>query len=189
MKILYLIPLFIVLSSCNQEKKVEVQPTEKISPEEAKKEIDQTVLLSNITKHKFSNPTVEDEFKLTITGKSILEGEMNFTITDAKGVQIFTNTLSSDYLIGFGSNDGGSMTNEEQVAYITKRVQDFFNEENFVKPVITKETKLEGASVNKLTWEEFKSEPKLIGFTYLLGKEDRRNIIFSRNREVVLNYN
>ena len=139
--------------------------------------------------HAFSDPSKKDEFRIVITGKSLLKGKALFTITSAEGKNLLKEEFDADYLLDYGFM-GDINSKKETDAYITKRVKDFFSPDQFSVPAIKEEDVFEDQSyyIDKETWEEIKKDKNAIGFYYLLGKEDGRHIAFSKKKRKVVMY-
>lgn len=148
-------------------------------------------LIENKVLHAFSDPSKKDEFRIVVTGKSLLKGKVIFTITSAEGKNLLKEEFDADYLLGYDFT-GDIHSQKETDAFITKRIKEFFSKEKFSVPAIEEEVVFEDQSyyIDKETWEEIKTNKNAIGFYYLLGKEDGRHITFSKKKgKVVMFYN
>ena len=188
--------LFSCGDSTREKAKKSVEMDEPQTEEPVKPETEAVIeksayLIENKVLRAFSDPAKKDEFRIVVTGKSLLKGKVLFTITSAEGKNLLKEEFDADYLLGYDFT-GNMDSQKETDAFITKRVNQFFSKENFSVPAIEDEVVFEDQSyyIDKETWEEIKSDKQAIGFYYLLGKEDGRHIAFSRKkRKVVMFYN
>ena len=79
-------------------------------------------------------------------------------------------------------------TDDDRRAYIRKRMQHFFDDENFLIPAIKAAEEFESQYSEKAYWESIKNDPKAIGFYYLIGEEDGRSIAYSKELKKVVMY-
>ena len=148
-------------------------------------------LIENKVLHAFSDPGQKDEFRIVITGESLLKGKVLFTITNAAGKKLLTETFDANYLLGYDFT-GNIHSKKDTDAFITKRIREFFSEDKFQVPAIEDAAVFEDQSyyIDRETWEEIKANKQSIGFYYLLGSEDGRHIAFSKKKgKVVMVYN
>lgn len=148
-------------------------------------------LIENKVLHAFSNPSKKDEFRIVITGKSLLEGKVVFTITNSEGKNLLKEEFDANYLLGYDFT-GNIDSKKETDAFIQKRIREFFSEDRFSVPAIEEDVVFEDQSyyIDKETWEEVKANQQAIGFYYLLGSEDGRHIAFSKKKgKAVMFYN
>lgn len=149
------------------------------------------LLIENKVLHAFSDPSKKDEFRIAITGKSLLKGKVLFTITNSEGKNILREEFDANYLLGYDFI-GNIHSQKETDAFIKKRIASFFSEDKFSIPAIEESVVFEDQSyyIDKETWEEVKANKQAIGFYYLLGSEDGRHIAFSKKKgKVVMFYN
>lgn len=144
------------------------------------------MLIQNSIEKSFSNPNFKDRFIISITGKTIVEGEMLFQIVDSKGEQLFVVKHPSNYLIGFGIDYESTI--EEKENYIKKRVMEFFNDNNFFEPAISADEEYDKDYSNKKIWHDIKSDSTSVGFYYLVGIENGCRISFSKKEKKVMTY-
>ncbi len=181
-------------SSCgdNVSKKEINEPA--INDSKENKEVtksDQSRLIENKVLHAFSDPSKKDEFRIVITGKSLLKGKVLFTITNSEGKNLLREEFDANYLLGYDFT-GNINSKKETDAFIQKRIREFFSEDRFSIPAIEEEVVFEDQIhyIDKETWEEVKANKQAVGFYYLLGKEDGKHIAFSKKKgKVVLFYN
>jgi hypothetical protein len=148
-------------------------------------------LIENKVLHAFSDPSKKDEFRIAISGKSLLKGKVLFTITNSEGKNLLREEFDANYLLGYDFT-GNINSKKETDAFIQKRIREFFSEDRFSTPAIEEDEVFEDQSyyIDKETWEEVKANKQAIGFYYLLGAEDGRHIAFSSKKgKVVMVYN
>ena len=189
-----------ILNSCGDSTREEAKrsvemdepQTEKPVQSETSTEKMEDYLIENKVLHAFSDPAKKDEFRIVVTGKSLLKGKVLFTITSAEGKNLLKEEFDADYLLASYDFMGDINSKKETDAFITKRIKEFFSKDKFSVPAIKDDVAFEDQSyyIDQETWEEIKSEKKAIGFYYLLGKEDGRHIAFSKKKgKVVMYYN
>lgn len=172
--------------SAEKEIKETEEPKEPVKADEKS-----DLLIENKVLHAFSNPAKKDEFRIVITGKSLLKGKAILTITSSDGKNLVKEEFDANYLLGYDFT-GNINSKKETDAFITKRIKEFFSEDRFSVPAIEEDVVFEDQSyyIDKETWEEVKANKQAVGFYYLLGKEDGRHIAFSKKKgKVVMFYN
>ncbi|WP_430403640.1 hypothetical protein [Fluviicola sp.] len=195
-----LIGTSLTISSCgsdsSKKETEEVSIDKEIKEVKGSKESSETpeksdFLIENKIMHAFSNPSKKDEFRIAITGKSLLKGKVLLTITSSDGKNLIREEFDANYLLGYDFT-GNINSKKETDAFIQKRIREFFSEDRFSTPAIEESITFEDQSyyIDKETWEEIKANKQSIGFYYLLGSEDGRHIAFSKKKgKVVMFYN
>lgn len=148
----------------------------------------QKILLENKTRHLFSDPSHEDLFQIVLIGEELLAAEVNFTIQNAAGQEIYKDTFPSRDLLGYGLMEiSQNPTNEDRKNYIQKRVASFFEKASFSQPAIPAKAVFDAEMYNKEAWDLIHKNPQIIGFYYLTGEENGRSIVFSpaQNKAIV----
>jgi hypothetical protein len=146
------------------------------------------ILYSKNISHKFSDQIKADTFKIYITGQSLIDGIVNFEIINYSGEKIYFQQFESKFLFNYDFMIEKELINEE--TFIKKRIDSFFNEENFKKPAIKEDEEFESDYSDKANWDAIKSDKNSIGFHYLIGEEDGRWIAYSKElKKVVLYFN
>lgn len=135
-------------------------------------------------RHNFSQPRgPADVFRLIFRGPSILEGTGEFTITDPSGQVIFREMLTEPDLEAalVYEMKGPTATRAERETFVLRRIDRFFLPAQFRAPAIGPKTTFpEGIeNLDRATWNDLRQRPDAIGFDYLKGKEDRRQIAWS----------
>lgn len=190
-----LITALLTIASCGESTREEAKRSAETEPKtEAQMEAEETVekseyLLENKTLHTFSDPVAKDEFRIVVTGESLLKGKVLFTITSSEGKNLLKEEFDANFLLGYDFT-GNINSKKDTDAFITKRIKTFFAEKQFSNPAIEDDVIFEDQSyyIDKETWDEIKSDKKAIGFYYLLGKEDGRHIAFSKKKGKVVMY-
>ena len=134
--------------------------------------------------HNFSRPKgPADKFQLVFRGPSILEGTGEFTITDPDGQVIFREMLTEPDLEAalVYEMKGPTTTRAERETFVLRRIDRFFLPVQFHTPAVAALTPFVGGleNLDLATWTDFAKRPDAIGFEYLKGKEDRRQIAWS----------
>lgn len=197
--IAFLIGVFVIATSCGEstrEKAIKSTETDAPETDEAVKEEKNSTekseyLIENKVLHVFSDPAKKDEFRIVVTGKSLLKGKVLFTITNPEGKSLLKEEFETNFLLGYDFT-GNINSKKETDAFITKRINEFFSEDRFSVPAIKNDEVFEDQSyyIDKETWEEVKANKQSVGFYYLLGAEDGRHIAFSKKKgKVVMYYN
>ena len=195
MKIQYWILLVILTVSCNRnakEKDSQIVTNGQVNSEIEKKEseaikIEDSILIEQRVMHAFSQIDKKDEFYVCIKGESIVEGKMIFKIISHNGTEILKEEFPSYLLMDYGfEGDINSIKDRED--YMKIRIEEFFNENNFINPAIAVDDKFEADYSDKEIWDDIKSDPTAIGFYYLIGEEDGRRIAFSKKTGKVVMY-
>lgn len=145
-----------------------------------------TVLLKNFTLHNFSSLDTKDSLILTVKGNSIEEAMMNFKIITNKGEVILDESYEAKYLLDYGFDERlGEYAKED---YIKKRVDEFFLQERFHRPAITQTEIFDEDYSEKNIWDDIRSDSTSVGFYYLIGEENGRNIAYSKRLKKVVLY-
>jgi hypothetical protein len=144
------------------------------------------IIIRNSTLHAFSNPNKKDTFQIEVSGKSLLDGIVYFRIISFSGQEIYKISCDANDLIGYGLSDNS--TNKEKEKFIKDRINNFFNKDNFLIPAIKKTDEYDQDYSDKDVWLDIKSDPTAIGFYYLIGEEDNREIAYSKKNKKVIIY-
>ncbi len=143
------------------------------------------VLKTVETIHAFSSPTEMDTFMLTLKGNSIVDGEICFEIINYKGLKIYSETFKSTKLIGYGLLEFENPTEKDKVEFIKKRMNEFFAESNFLQPAIPKTEEFDEDYYEKETFYKIQNNFNSIGFSYVIGEEDIRQITIVDNKVII----
>lgn len=139
-------------------------------------------------RHPFSSAAQPDLFTLTLRGKTLLDGEATFTITTSSGNVIFREILSAADLeaaMVYDLQGNTPPTPAQREAYLRRRMDEFFADQNFHQPALPASATQPG-SLDRATWNDLRQRPDAIAFDYLVGKEDRRRIVWSPQKKQVV---
>jgi hypothetical protein len=148
----------------------------------------QEPLLENVIYRTFSNPSTKDKFSISISGTSIVDGTMKFTISTSEGVTIHLEEYPSNYLIGYGLGSTTPPTLKEEEDYIKKRVAEFFNDDNFSSPAIGANDEIDTDYSNEEDWNDIRSDQTAVGFYYLIAEEAGCQIAYSKKNQKTIKY-
>jgi hypothetical protein len=139
-------------------------------------------------RHLFSSPSTPDLFQLTLRGPNLLSGEATFTITDASDQVIFREVLAAPDLEASLVNEMKSATasQAEREAFVRRRMDEFFDEENFRHPALGSQQTYQPGSLDRATWDDRHRRPDAVSFQYLVGKEERRHLAWSPLKKQVV---
>ena len=135
-------------------------------------------------RHNFSNPKgPADLFRLVFRGPSILAGTAEFTIADPSGQVIFREMLTEPDLEAalVYEMKGSTATRAERETFVLRHIDRFFLPTRFHTPAIGAKAAFPGGieNLDRASWNDLRQRPDTIGFEYLKGKEDRRQIAWS----------
>jgi hypothetical protein len=187
-KNLYLLLFFTVLSACDSVKQeaAKEQQTTVAQEQQATKPEQPVHLYTNTQTRTFSNPEKQDTFQVYLRGESILTAQVTLEIISPEGRQLYQDSFPATDLIGF-ANDYNK-TPQLQEEYIRKRVDEFFQSENFDRPAIAADDEFEEGYVPKDVWESIKTDKASVGFSYLRGEKNIRFVAYSRAVGKVVQY-
>ena len=172
--LLLLLPLF--FTSCNSGDKKESNSIEFKN------------VNSSITKS-FSDLNTKDTFKIELTGRKPEEMVLNFTIKNAKGLEIYNTKLKGTDLLDNTDPNIDLSKEKDQVIFLKTIADNFFAEDNFLEPAVMPEDKADNYVPDKALYEELK-KTGLNGFKYRLGKENNLYIAWSgKEKKVKIYYN
>ncbi len=135
-------------------------------------------------RHNFSRAEgPADVFRLVFRGPSVLKGTAEFTITDPSGQVIFREILTEPDLEAalVYEMKGPTATRAERETFVLRRIDRFFLPAQFRTPAVGPKATFPGGieNLDQAAWNDLRQRPDAIAFTYLMGKEDRRQIAFS----------
>ncbi|GGE95607.1 hypothetical protein [Hymenobacter cavernae] len=139
-------------------------------------------------RHLFSSPSTPDLFTLTLRGPNLLSGEATFTITDTTGQVIFREVLTAPDLEAAMVNEmqGSTASQAEREAYVRRRIDEFFKDQNFHQPAFNASETYQPGQVDRATWDDLRRRPDAVSFHYLVGKEERRRIAWAPLKKQVV---
>lgn len=162
------------------------KPTLKIKPDTLI--IDTTKkLLSYSANELFSDTAFKDHFSIALYGESIAKGGIIIAIYNHNNKQIYKEESWSTDLLG-----DSELSNNKQIEdSIRVRMVHFFDKNNFFKPAIAKEEKIEDSfddpdATDKQNWADIKADPTAISFSYNIGYETTLGIAFSKKTNKVV---
>ncbi|WP_316829193.1 hypothetical protein [Pedobacter aquatilis] len=135
----------------------------------------------------FSDLKTLDTFKIELTGRKPEDMVLNFTIKNAKGVQIYNVKLKGTELVGNNDPNIDLSKEKDQVIFLKTIANDFFSEDNFLEPAVMPDDKADNNTPDKALYEELKKSG-LNGFKYRLGKENNLYIAWSEKEQKVKVY-
>lgn len=138
--------------------------------------------------HLFSDLAKPDNFELNLTGNSLLQSTIHFTIATPSGKIIYHDTFSSADLEASMVYDMKSATasEKEREDFIKKRLNEFFDDKNFSTPAIVPNDSYSQTFGDEKAWNAIKNNPKSISFNYLIGKENGKRIAYSKVKQQVI---
>lgn len=139
------------------------------------------------SRHYFSSLARQDTFTLNICGPNLFESTVLFQIISWKGSVIYRHQFTiGDLMERDYTKDARS---KEDSSSIIKTLDHFFEESQF-HPAYTDLSDVTNEHYWGLgkEWKEFRHDTTSIGFHYLLGAEDGRNIGFSKRRNKAVVY-
>ncbi len=144
-------------------------------------------LIEKVVWRNFSSPSAKDKFSIEIVGKSIAEGTMIFTIESSEGLTIHSEEYPSNHLVGYGLL-GKEATAEIVENFIKNRVNEFFDEKNFVDSPIRRDDEIDEDYSNTEVWNDIKSDSTAVGFYYMIGEEAGCWIAYSKKKRETVKY-
>tara|TARA_B110001450_G_C17629167_1_gene484512 strand:+ start:571 stop:1119 length:549 start_codon:yes stop_codon:yes gene_type:complete len=145
------------------------------------------ILLEKHRDKLFSYPNKKDKFSISIIGENILNGKMIFKIINSNGIELLNETYPSNVLIN-GYIIDENTTDEEKINMIKKRVSSFFDDKNFIFPAINSSDIIDTDYSNSEIWNDIKSNPKALGFYYLIGDELGCKLAYSKKQKKIVKY-
>ncbi len=162
--------------------------TNNISVSQTEAKAIDTVLYTNETLHYFTSTTDKDTFRITLTGQSIKNGQFKFQIISKDKGVVLNEDYEATMLLDYGLKP--NPTEKELEDYIKIRIDQFFIEDNFRQPAISRTDTFDEDYGEKEIWDDIIADQTSIGFYYLIGEEDGRHIAFSKRLgKVVMYYN
>jgi hypothetical protein len=162
------VALFFAIAACNTSKKVEPTP-------------EKTLLQA------FSDTLQKDTFKVMLQGKESKDMSLIFTITNAKGTQIYKEEIKAETLLKSYLASEDLEKEGDKIKFLNEEVNFFFDEEHFLIPAVTPEEKPDNNAPDKAFYDELK-QTKLNGFAYSLGKDKQLYIAWSVKEQRVKVY-
>lgn len=183
LKPMYYLLSIVILLSCSSKKE-----SNNILQSPVKIEASERAMHSVVKEYFFSSKQIKDQFRIELTGRDTLNGKVKFQILTQAGDSIYSTEFESSALIDHALPPNSTDTDKGK--YIIKRMNEFFNEDNFVKPAIgSKEVydKDYYGVVDEATWKELR-RGEVVGFYYLLWEGDQVWIAFFNRDKKVIKY-
>ena len=137
--------------------------------------------------HHFSSINKEDKFQIILTGDNIIDAEVTIRILTTNDSILFKESYSSVDLIGYGLI-GEKVTVELQEKYILKRMNEFFDKDNFNAPAIGLNDTCDSDYSNCEIWNILQKDQTAISFYYLIGEEIGCRIAYSKELKKVVKF-
>lgn len=152
--------------------------------------LSQKPIFTSTAKHSFSSHAQNDSFVLTLTGQSVLKGNVTFHIYKNNTI-IFTDAFPASDLLG--DMYDVIPTDKQRTDTILARMKRFFNNENFIQPAIkiTRDGPSDPEDIPaefKPILAELRSDKSAIGFVYSHGYEGTYAITWSKKKAKALYY-
>lgn len=155
-----------------------------------KKEKEHSIEFKNVNQSigkSFSDLKTLDTFKIELTGRKPEDMVLNFTIKNAKGVEIYNAKLKGTELLGSTDPNIDLSKEKDQIIFLKTIANDFFSDDNFLEPAVMPDDKPDNYTPDKVLYEELKKSG-LNGFKYRLGKENNIYIAWSEKEQKVKIY-
>ena len=130
---------------------------------------------NNIVTLTFSDPDGEGGNDGTYS----ISGDLDENLTYTGLIELLNETYPSNVLIN-GYIIDKNITDEEKINMIKKRVSSFFDDKNFIFPAINSSDVIDTDYSNSEIWNAVKSNPKALGFYYLIGDELGCKLAYSK---------
>lgn len=143
------------------------------------------VLITIKANHIFSNPAAIDHFSLSVSGKSVLDGEIRLFVSTNDHTVIFRDSFQATALL---RDDEADLTNKQKEEIIRKRMKDFFNHSSFIKPASKIASPFWPDNSDKAVWLDITSNKEAIGFVYSYGYEGTYAIAYSKKKRKAVHY-
>ncbi|RZL25247.1 MAG: hypothetical protein EOO96_23095 [Pedobacter sp.] len=135
----------------------------------------------------FSDLNSQDTFQIELTGRKPEEMVLNFTIKNAKGLEIYNTKLKGTELVGNTDPNIDLSKEKDQIIFLKTIANDFFSDDNFLEPAVLPDDKADNNTPDKQLYDELKKSG-LNGFKYRLGKENNVYIAWSEKDKKVKIY-
>jgi hypothetical protein len=135
----------------------------------------------------FSSSASKDVFSLELIGESVLNGKIKFQIFTSKSEQIYSVSFNSIDMLGY--EIAPEATLEQKEDFILRRMDNFFEETNFVRPAID-QSEYDSEDYDEIDeglWNSIKNNNS-VGFYYLLGEGNMTWITYLKEKNEVVKY-
>jgi hypothetical protein len=135
----------------------------------------------------FSDSLMADSFKLTLSGDKPGNMIIRFTITSHRGELIYSKDFKGADLVDGYKSTVALDKKKEQLAFILKEYDLFFEEDNFLEPAVTENETADRYTPDKEFYKELKNS-NLNGFMYRFSKDTKVYIAWSEKEKKVKVY-
>ncbi|MCG8477207.1 MAG: hypothetical protein MI784_17205 [Cytophagales bacterium] len=146
------------------------------------------VILSLSAEHEFSSRKSKDRFRISLTGKTLLSGQVLLEIFDYRRQKIYEEHFPALALMSEEIWNMPEPSEDERSKYILERIKHFFDEDRFQKPAIGSSQAYDKSAVNKSLWRMIQADPNIIGFEYVLGQDKLKKICYVPSLKKVIVY-
>lgn len=147
------------------------------------------VNIQRVLKHKFSNPNGKDEFKVKIIGDKIYNANIDFTITNEAGEEIFHDYFHANNVLENAFDGGGQYaTDIEKEEYLRKWVFEFLHLNKFNVPAIHPEREFIAEHSDKKAWDAIIADQSAVAFVYSKQKSSQTEIAFDKVSNKVVKF-
>lgn len=166
-----LIPILISCSQSSNDKSEDTTQTNGVKPLYAR----------SVTRY-FSDENKKDTLRVSINGESIITGEAHLQIVNHEGKPIFSTTFPANALL----NHDGLIDPKRDKKVIKDRIDDFFQETHFVRPVAAEPDLSSMPDSTKAAWRTIKKDTTAVCFSYQSSKSGKSQIAYSRSLQKVV---
>ena len=156
---------FVACSQNNTHRLSETTGTNSVKP----------LYANSVTRH-FSNESQKDTLNVAVNGESLITGEVYLQIINPHGNSIFSTTFPASALL----NHSGLINPKQDEKTIKNRIDDFFQETHFVRPVSVKLNLSTVADSTKKAWWVIQADPTTICFSYQNSRGNTSQIAYSK---------
>ena len=149
---------------------------------------DSSLLLLKERRRPFSSLDSKDLFQLKVEGNKILSAVVIFKIFNSVGDKVYEDRFNAFDLVNREELELQNPSEDERSAYIKKRIEHFFDEDNFLTPAIDPKAEYIENIESKAVWDSLRKDKVSIGFEYKLGIKDLKKISYSKKLKKVVVY-
>ena len=142
------------------------------------------ILYSLQKKHPFSSSGQNDNFILTVRGKSLFTSTIYFEIRSSLGKVLYADQFSVDKFSEYGSTE----REPDDSAKVMLRLAHLFDNDKFDKPAIRDTSEMDNNMLPKNIWWDVWLDKTAISFNYLISTENNRGIVYSKVKRKVIQY-
>jgi hypothetical protein len=147
------------------------------------------VNIQRVFKHKFSNDASKDEFRVKVIGDKIYNANIDFTIKNEAGEEIYHEYFSANNVLENAFDGGGQYaTDIQKDEYLRKWVFEFLNANRFNTPAIHKEREYFSEHSDKAIWDDIVADQTAIAFVFSKQKGSQTEIAFDKKANKVVKF-